>query len=287
MNKGKSRMQNITILYLKDTHVNWSPASEQTRKIRDRINLKIKELGNKYFQVKALFDQMNLRRDHLFLKGKELVELFKDQKPGLHLQTQSRRMKEALHCWFAEHFYQEIFDQDPIFLEFLKKEVIIDQISKPAKTKKACKSNKIEEKKVVNKRKNQKVNSISNPYQDVELITNNQPNNDVSAVNSIDNIQKIHPIQIFPQVQVVQPNLPITDYPKEEQIPKNEINETNQNCNQHPNSFSTLPNIGTEEENDSDSDIDEIFQDVIEGMNVLSNGDNFNFDYSDIFYFQP
>ena len=114
----------VTVLYLKDDQINWIPASDQTKKNRDQINNKIKELGNKYFQVKALFDQMNLRRDHLYFKGQELVDLYKDRKPGLSIHTPSRRMKESLYCWYAENFYCEIFNGNVSFLNFLKSEAI-------------------------------------------------------------------------------------------------------------------------------------------------------------------
>lgn len=107
---------------MKNNQINVSSNSEQTQRIREKINIKIKELGDKYFQVKALFDRLNLRRDHLFYKGKELEQIYKDKKKGIHLQTQCCRMKEALYCWYAEHFYKEIFEMGPYLVCFLQNE---------------------------------------------------------------------------------------------------------------------------------------------------------------------
>lgn len=40
-----------------------------------------------------------------------LEEEYKDIKEGIHLQSQMKRSKDALICWFSEFFYEEI--QDP------------------------------------------------------------------------------------------------------------------------------------------------------------------------------
>ncbi|KAK8871965.1 hypothetical protein M9Y10_007714 [Tritrichomonas musculus] len=113
MKNGKTQ---ICIHLIKNAELNRVPITEQTQKIRNKINLKIRELGSKYYQIKGILDRMNIQRDTLFLIAKELEVMYKDQKKGIHIQAQFRRMKEALHCWFCENFYQEFTEPNIPFL---------------------------------------------------------------------------------------------------------------------------------------------------------------------------
>ena len=116
----KNCQHEVKWLFLKSDQMNWIPVSKQTQSIHENINSKIRQLGDKYYQVKHLFDQLNLRRDFLFFVGREIEEDFKNQKKGIHLQTQYRRSKEALTCWFTEFFYNELFYPDSPILNRLK-----------------------------------------------------------------------------------------------------------------------------------------------------------------------
>ncbi|KAK8892499.1 hypothetical protein M9Y10_029729 [Tritrichomonas musculus] len=46
----------------------------------------------------------------------DLVKEYKNIKQDIRLQTQIRRMKEALICWFCEFFYDEIVEPNSIIL---------------------------------------------------------------------------------------------------------------------------------------------------------------------------
>lgn len=104
-----------SFLYIKDNYLNWMPESEQTNRMRSKINKKIRLLGDKYYKTKALFERLNFNRDILFLLGKFLEEKYHDTKQGIHLQVQTKRAKEALYCWYAEHFYDELFNDNSDF----------------------------------------------------------------------------------------------------------------------------------------------------------------------------
>lgn len=109
--------------------------SEQTQKNRDKLNTKIRLLGDKYYKTKAFFERLNIHRDNLFFLGKHLEEQFKQIKKGIHLQAQAKRMKEALYCWYAENFYKEIFESSPLFYEALNPVITIPEQKKVSKPK--------------------------------------------------------------------------------------------------------------------------------------------------------
>ena len=92
-------------------------------------------LGDKYYKTKAFFERLNIRRDNLFFLGKHLEEQFKPIKKGIHLQAQAKRMKEALYCWYAEHFYDEIFESSPLFYEALNPVITAPEPKKVSKPK--------------------------------------------------------------------------------------------------------------------------------------------------------
>lgn len=123
---------NIKWLILKNNKVNWIPAAKQTLTLRDKTNTKIRELGFKFNNVKNLFDQMSLRRDFLFTVGKILVNEYKDIKTGISLLSQFKRSKEALICFYAEFFYDEIFTSNsPVlkkFVEYNQSQIIINKV---------------------------------------------------------------------------------------------------------------------------------------------------------------
>ena len=136
--KGDSKDK--IMLYIKDSHASWIPIADQTQKIRNSTNLKIRQLGNKYYIIKTLIERLNIKRDDLFKVGKQLEEEYKDNKKGIHLYTQNKRMKESLYCWFAEHFFTEIIQNDSYILRLLAgisknkmliKEMQANQIKKP------------------------------------------------------------------------------------------------------------------------------------------------------------
>lgn len=104
MNKKKE----ITFLYVKNNQINQTSITAQTRRIRNKTNIKIRDLGNKYLVIKSLFEQLSIKRDTLYLFGKKLEEEYKETKKGIHLQNQIKRMKEALYCWYAEYFFTEL-----------------------------------------------------------------------------------------------------------------------------------------------------------------------------------
>lgn len=108
-NMANKIQPNMQWLYLNKNQINCIPVSKQTQSIRNKTNLKIRELGSKYYNVKRLFDKLNFHRDFLFTTGKELEQEFKNQKEGILLQSQCRRSKEALICWYSEFFYSELF----------------------------------------------------------------------------------------------------------------------------------------------------------------------------------
>lgn len=118
MSKKVSENKKVLLL-LKNNKLNWANPSYQTRKMRNDINEKIRELGEKYYNVKNLFEKLNLKRDLIFEIGKELEVEYKNTKKGLHLQTQQRRMKESLFVWFTENFYSEIFSNNSTILNKL------------------------------------------------------------------------------------------------------------------------------------------------------------------------
>lgn len=118
-----------SIIYVKNNYLNWMPSTEQTKRIRSTINSKIRELGDKYYKTKAFLERMNFHRDDLYRLGKYLEELYKNKKKGVHLQVQTKRSKEALYCWFAEHFYNELLNMNSSFWVKLKADFSSNLIS--------------------------------------------------------------------------------------------------------------------------------------------------------------
>lgn len=137
MMRGKNQ---ISVILIKNAELSRVPITDQTQKIRNRTNMKIREFGNKYYQVKGILDRMNIKRDALFYIGKELEKQYKNQKKGIHIQTQCKRMKEALHCWYCEHFYKELTVPVPSFINKLISLNINYQKSTPSKIKQNDKS---------------------------------------------------------------------------------------------------------------------------------------------------
>ena len=111
---------NKEIFILNSNLMHWAPVSQQTQNMRNKTNLKIRELGNKYYNIKYIFDQLNIGRDNLFKLAREFEEQFKTKKQNVHIPASFIRMKELIICWFAEFFYEEISQPDSqIISQFL------------------------------------------------------------------------------------------------------------------------------------------------------------------------
>lgn len=105
------------IIYIKDGSPEMMTVREQRQNQREITNLLIDQLGQKYYQIKFLFEKLNIKRDELYYIGKELENSYKDVKKDIHLTNQQVRTKDSLYCWFAQHFYSEIFDPNSSILD--------------------------------------------------------------------------------------------------------------------------------------------------------------------------
>ena len=112
MKTKKNTIMKTSLIFVKNRSLNCDQVSKQTSKMRDITNAQIRDLGEKYYQTKLLFDKLKLSRDYLFYIGRQIENEFKDSKKIIHLQTQQYRMKESLVCWFALNFYEDIFSNE-------------------------------------------------------------------------------------------------------------------------------------------------------------------------------
>lgn len=94
--------------------------NSQTEILRDQTNKSIKELGNKYYQIKYILERINIHRDALYNIGKRLEEEYKKLKYIKPLKAKQRRMKDSLYCWYAENFYNEMIQPNSFFIEKIK-----------------------------------------------------------------------------------------------------------------------------------------------------------------------
>ena len=196
----KSNKNQLIVLYIKDKKISSMESSQQTKKIRNDTNQRIRDLGNRYFDVKNLFDKMNLKRDDLFCFGKQLVNDYKQTKEGIRLQNTKKRMKDALICWFAEHFYEDIFMQNSVLLAQLS------QLSKnPQKILLKSKSNPIKNKPPKTIEKAQKKKVIPN---DDKIVDTNLDFHEAKTNQEIDNFELSNLIQ---KDNVIQDNISIND----------------------------------------------------------------------------
>lgn len=168
-----SRNKDILVLYLKNNSNNWSSVTSQTQNIRDNTNKKIRQLGNKYYIIRNLFDRLNLRRDDIFFFSKIyffskiLEEEFKDLKNNIHIQNQTKRMKDAIYCWYAEFFFDELCTQNSILLKRLieycqkNKNPLLQRKQKSCpKSKQITKKQKINSQIKTNNEKNENTDKI-------------------------------------------------------------------------------------------------------------------------------
>ncbi|KAK8870151.1 hypothetical protein M9Y10_008028 [Tritrichomonas musculus] len=109
-----------SILYLKNNQANWCPPNKQTLHIRENANFKIRILGNKYFEIKNLFEKLNIHRDTLFNAAKEIENNYKELKKLSPLRNQSKRLKDSLIIWFTENFYEELTNKNPHIFRIIK-----------------------------------------------------------------------------------------------------------------------------------------------------------------------
>ena len=117
--KMQNKNKEYSLLYIKDRQISQFPIAEQTKRLRKRNKMKILQLGDKYLLIKDLFEQLNIKKDELYLFGKQLEEEYKAIKIGIHLQQQTKRMKESLYCWYAEFFFFEICQLNSTLLQRL------------------------------------------------------------------------------------------------------------------------------------------------------------------------
>ncbi|KAK8900000.1 hypothetical protein M9Y10_002323 [Tritrichomonas musculus] len=171
------------ILYLKNNQMNWTDFTQQTIKLRDKTNEKIRLLGNRYYIIKTLFDKYNFKRDDIFLIGKELENEYKDVKENIHLQNQLRRMKEALYCWYTEHFFDELFQPNSVIL---KRMIAIRKNAPPASYKAKTKSHTTTQQKTIRKkRKANKTNETPKTNDVPQIVINQEVDSfDFSNLNS-------------------------------------------------------------------------------------------------------
>lgn len=105
------------IIYINKSEIKKSTITKQTKTMRENINSQIRSLDHKFYDLKNIFVKMGIHRDVLYYVGKELVEAYKNSKNGIFLQAKNKRMKEALICWYCQHFYDEIMDKNsPVLL---------------------------------------------------------------------------------------------------------------------------------------------------------------------------
>lgn len=115
----KEMKKNSIILIIKESQYRKSQITAQTQSMRDDTNQTIRLLGEKYYQVKNVFDRYGFNRDILFSVGKELEMEYKNVKKDIILKNKSRRMKESIICWYAQHFFNELFQSNSVILHRL------------------------------------------------------------------------------------------------------------------------------------------------------------------------
>lgn len=220
----KTFPKTILTLFIKDNKTNWTPVTKQTQTIRDRTNNKIKNLGQKYYQVKRIFDQNNIQRDYLFEFGRKIEEQYKDIKKIEHLQSQCKRMKEALVCWFSENFFSEITQPNsPLLNELILWNRI--NLNKTKKTK-----SKID-KRNVQKNKNLPINinenKIMTAKKDMMELDSEQININTTITNEIN----ANEIDTLPTNQGINNSFSFLNGMKiNEEIDEFEINDTSSNA---------------------------------------------------------
>lgn len=109
-----------SLIYVKENSPKVIHENSQTEILREQTNKSIRELGNKYYQIKNILEQINIRRDVLYDIGKKLEEEYKKTKYIKPLKAKNRRMKDSLFCWFAENFYFEIMAPNSFIVEKIK-----------------------------------------------------------------------------------------------------------------------------------------------------------------------
>ena len=115
----KTYKKQTIILIIKKEQIKYFQPTKQTTNIREDTNTKIRDLGNKYFEIKNLIENLKIKRDDLFYFGKYLEKEYSNVKNGIYLQTQKRRMKDALYCWYTENFYEELMEPNSTLLHQL------------------------------------------------------------------------------------------------------------------------------------------------------------------------
>ncbi|KAK8841628.1 hypothetical protein M9Y10_027253 [Tritrichomonas musculus] len=202
-----NRNNEITLLYIKNRKVNQVPIAEQTKRIRKKTNLKIEELGDKYLLIKDLFEKLRIKRDELYYFGKQLEMEFKEIKKGIHLQNQIKRMKEALYCWYAEHFFTEIYQFNSLLLkrmaQFTNNPAVLYSLSKYQSNMMKIQKKQIEKQsnKVIKTqmeinefiltetKANQEIDSFE--YSNINMENSNQKDSTISSDNNMFDFEKL------------------------------------------------------------------------------------------------
>ena len=87
----KEMKKNSIILIIKESQYRKSQITAQTQSMRDDTNQTIRLLGEKYYQVKNVFDRYGFNRDILFSVGKELEMEYKNVKKDIILKNKKIR----------------------------------------------------------------------------------------------------------------------------------------------------------------------------------------------------
>lgn len=220
------------ILFLKNDQANWVQTSNQTKNIRDKTNKKISNLGNKYYTIKNILEKMNIKRDDLFMIGKDLEKEYKDIKRINHLQCQQRRMKESLYCWFAENFFEEIV---------MKNKEIINKLNQIPNNKNSSNILKHKIKKATQKTEKKNQLAIQNDSENFITIQQNTKvdkaidqhmlNSSNNMINEIENNDSIEVSNSFlkKNTESIYNNSVLNDMQMNEEIDKFELNYSNNN----------------------------------------------------------
>lgn len=124
------KSNNTTIIYVKKSQTNISEPNQQTLKLRENANSKIKIFGNHFYEIKNIFDRINLRRDSLYYAGKEIEKRFSNIKKITPLQNQYKRLKDSLLVWFTENFYSELINQNQLVYEIIRSVQSVEYFTK-------------------------------------------------------------------------------------------------------------------------------------------------------------
>ena len=132
----KPKSSTLPSLVVNDTTVEIKSSKNQTELYREITNKKIRELGEKFYQTKAFLERLDLNRKNLIGFAEYLAQKYQDKLMSKKLPPQTKRMKEALYCWYVEHFYDEMLDFRSSFFEDLRVFKLLPKEEKKEKKRK-------------------------------------------------------------------------------------------------------------------------------------------------------